>query len=77
MNEIYCILEENDVFQFSLKELTKNLAFVPDTKTIKRKLIEKYGDGILVTSQKNSETIIRFHRTMEKILSYMVHRKRR
>ncbi len=35
MNDIYQILEENDECQYSLKELTENLTFVPDPKTIK------------------------------------------
>ena len=69
MEEIYQILDESDECQFSIREITENLTFVPETKTIKEKLKQKYGDGILISSQKNNEMVMCFRRTGDKTLS--------
>lgn len=63
MDEIFRILEESDDCQFSLKELTENLSYIPTLKTIKRKLVEKYGDDIIISSLQNRDVVICFRRT--------------
>lgn len=77
MDEIYRILEDSDECQFSLKELTENLSYIPSVKTIKRKLIEKYDDDIIISSIQNRDMVICFRRTGSKLLSDMWYAERK
>lgn len=61
MEKIYAYIENNDDCQFTLAELKdvcKN--FIPDEKTIKSKLIERYGEKIVITIKNISLTSICF-----------------
>lgn len=51
MDRIYEYLEENkDQCQFSLRELSNVVENPPSDGTIKKKLTEKYGEDIVITS---------------------------
>jgi len=50
-----------------LKEVVSD--YLPDNKTIKKKLEEKYGDRIIITTKKTGFTIISFRETHMNILN--------
>ncbi|KMQ87741.1 hypothetical protein RF55_12897 [Lasius niger] len=61
MDRIYECLEENkDQCQFSLRELSNVVENPPSDGTIKKKLTEKYGEDIVITSLVGRTSIICF-----------------
>lgn len=72
MEEIYAFMEENNDSQFTLPEIRNAVTGpVPDDKTIKKKLVEKFGDRVTITvgSNRYQLPIICFTDTAHKILS--------
>jgi len=74
MEEIYRVIEETDDCQFTLKDL--NSTFIPDRKTIKQQLIEKYGDDLVIASDGNHSAIFCFKGTSRKLLTTFKPRRR-
>lgn len=64
-------LEENEnECQFTLPEILKDFkGYIPTFKTLKARLIKKYGDEIIVTDEKNQNQVICFRNTGYKILT--------
>jgi len=70
MDHIFSVLENGDDCQYSLSELLANYdGYVPDTRTIKKKLLQKYGDGVIVASNQKSGTIVCLRSAGMKILT--------
>gem|GEM_PF-5842765 len=61
MEDIFSYIENHDDCQFTLTEL-KGVCkdFIPDDKTIKSKLLQRYGKRIIITTKSKSSTIISF-----------------
>lgn len=70
MDNVFHYIENNDDCQFTLAEL-KNVMkdYVPDDKTIIKKLIARYGSNIVITTKSKSLTMICFRDTATNILS--------
>lgn len=70
MENVFHYIESNDDCQFTLAEL-KNVMkdYVPDDKTMIKKLIARYGSNIVITTKSKSLTIICFRDTATNILS--------
>lgn len=69
--EIICsFMENSDECQFSLEELLNLVeGYKPNEKTVKTKLIEKYGDSIVIASNSNKKTTICFKGISNEILT--------
>lgn len=76
IEKIYAYIENNDDCQFTLAEL-KDVCkdFTPDEKTIKNKLIERYGEKIVITTKNRSLTIICFIDMQRDLLSKAWYKK--
>ncbi len=57
--------EDSDDCQFLFEELVKALTnemyYAPCIKTIKDKLVEKYGDDVIISINKHNQLIVCFH----------------
>lgn len=62
MENVFSYIENHEDCQFTLSELKQTLItdFKPDNKTIKKKLVEKYADRIVITAKIPGPTIISF-----------------
>ena len=69
LNTIFKYLEEIEDCQFSLSDLSQLINDSLDSKIIKRKLIERYGDNIIITSNKRKVPTVCFRNSGHKILS--------
>lgn len=72
MEYVYDYLENSDdECQFSMDELMEQMtgSYKPDVKTVKARLKEKYGDDILLTSNKNKKPVVCFRNIGEKIIT--------
>lgn len=72
MQCIYDYIENSDdECQFSMEQLIEQIKgnYQPEVKTVKARLIEKYGDDILFASIKKKKTVVCFKNTGEKILT--------
>lgn len=72
MEGIYLFLKENsDECQFSMNELLNQISgdFVPDMRTVKTHLKDKYGDDILINERQGRDCVVCFRNTGFKILS--------
>lgn len=77
MEKIFSFLENNEDSQFTLNELKEVVSdYLPDNKTIKKKLEEKYGDRIIITTKKTGFTIISFRETHMNILNQAWYEKK-
>lgn len=67
---IFNFIKNSDECQFSLSKLMNLIkGYVPTEKTIKRKLKEKYGNDIILSTNKNKVCIVCFRNTGYKILT--------
>ena len=59
MEQIYKYIEENDDCQFTMQELKNVITteHIPDEKTIKKRLIERFHDDIIISTKFGSNTI--------------------
>lgn len=70
MDNVFHYIENNDDCQFTLAELKDVIqGYVPDDKTIIKKLIARYGSNIVITTKSKSLTIICFRDTADNILT--------
>lgn len=70
MEVIYDFIEKGDECQFALSDLISLIeGYVPDERTIKKKLEEKYGEDIIITKNQKKVSIVCFQSTGYKILS--------
>lgn len=70
MNKIFSFIESGDECQFTMTDLINSVTgYVPTERTIKKRLIENYGDDILISVQKKKVTTICFRDTGYKILT--------
>ncbi len=73
METIFQIMEDSDDSQFLFEEfveaLTYEMYYVPHTKTIKERLVEKYGDDVITSINKHNQSIVCFHHTRQKLLT--------
>ena len=71
MEQIYKYIEENDDCQFTLQELKNVITteHIPDEKTIKKRLIERFHDDIIISTKFGSNTIICFKKINHDVLT--------
>ncbi len=66
-------MEDNDdcqiLFEEFVKALTDEIYYVPLTKKIKERLVEKYGDDVIISINKCNQPIVCFHHTGQKLLT--------
>ncbi|GFV48380.1 uncharacterized protein TNCV_64501 [Trichonephila clavipes] len=62
MEKIYTYIEENDDCQFTMQELRNAITtkYIPDEKTIRKRLIDRYHDDIVISCKFGSNNIICF-----------------
>jgi len=78
MDKIFSFIENNEDSQFTLNELKEVVSdYLPDNKTIKKKLEDKYGDRIIITTKKTGFTIISFRETHINILNQAWYEKKK
>lgn len=71
MEQIYKYIEENDDCQFTMQELKNVITteHIPDEKTIRKRLIDRYHDDIVISTKFGSNTIICFKKMNHDILT--------
>ncbi len=73
MEKIFQRMENSDDCQFSFEEfvkaLTDEMYYIPHTKTIKERLVVKYGDDVMISINQRNQPIVCFHHTGEKLLT--------
>lgn len=70
MEEIYEYIDGNDKCQFSIDELLEQVTVEPPhVKTVKERLLEKYGDRIVFSTIRTRKTVITFRSVGDRILS--------
>lgn len=70
INQISSFIESSEECQFAMTDLLKTVTgYVPTAKTIKKRLVEKYGDGIIISTNKKKETIVCVRDTGYQILT--------
>lgn len=72
MDKIYSILENSEECQFSIENdilSCIDYEYVPDVKTIRAKLLEKYGENIVISSANKKTTTVCFRGTSQNILT--------
>lgn len=72
MNKIFSYLENTDECQFTIKELLDSLDeddYQPEQKTVKAKLLERYGEDLINSTSSTSATVVCFRNTGHNILS--------
>ncbi|GFX25092.1 uncharacterized protein TNCV_2752671 [Trichonephila clavipes] len=71
MEQIYTHIEENDDFQFTMQELRNAITteYIPDEKTIRKRLIDRYHDDIVTSCKFGSNNIICFKKINHNILT--------
>lgn len=78
MENVFHYIENNDDCQFTLAELKDIMKdYVPDDKTIIKKLIARYGNNIVITTKSKSLTIICFRDTASNILTNSWYEKKK
>lgn len=70
MEEIYEYIDGNDKCQFSIDELLKQVTGEPPhVKTIKERMMGKYGDRIVFSTIRIRKTVVSFRTSSDRILS--------
>lgn len=70
MENVFHYIKNNDDCQFTLAELKDVMKdYIPDDRTIIKKLIARYGSNIVITARSKSLTIICFRDTATNILT--------
>ncbi|GFX58237.1 uncharacterized protein TNCV_4049951 [Trichonephila clavipes] len=62
MEQIYTYKEENNDCQFTMQELRNAITteYIPDEKTIRKRLIDRYHDDVVISCKFGSNSIICF-----------------
>ena len=71
MEEVFKYIEENDDCQFTLRELRNVITseYVPDERTIKKRLEENYKDEIVISNKFGKSSIVCFKKKENEILT--------
>ena len=77
MEKIYETLEESDGCQFSFKQLSNNLTYIPTTSTIWKKLLDKHDEDVVITVDHQRQPVVSFRLTANKLPTEWVYSERK